>query len=152
MLGEDIGVRGRTIDDILTRARNGADVQISRGTMLLVDEAGMASTHQLDTLVQIAAQHGAVVRLIGDPAQLSAVNAGGALGLLARDTRAPELEEVVRFSDSDEREISSHCARASTPSSDGTRTVAASSEAAETNYSTHSCAITSPTPPPDRLR
>ncbi|AWK77067.1 hypothetical protein CBI38_37410 (plasmid) [Rhodococcus oxybenzonivorans] len=106
VLGEDIGVRGRTIDDILTRARNGADVQISRGTMLLVDEAGMASTHQLDTLVQIAAQHGAVVRLIGDPAQLSAVNAGGALGLLARDTRAPELEEVVRFSDSDEREIS----------------------------------------------
>lgn len=106
VLGEDIGVRGRTIDDILTRARNGLDVQINRGAMLLVDEAGMASTKQLDALVQIAADHGAVVRLIGDPAQLSAVNAGGALGLLARDTQAPELEEVVRFSDDDEREIS----------------------------------------------
>ncbi|WP_283569611.1 MobF family relaxase [Rhodococcus qingshengii] len=106
VLGEDIGVRGRTIDDILTRHRLGIDVQINRGAMLLVDESGMASTHQLDALVQIAAEHGALVRLIGDPAQLSAVNAGGALGLLARDTRAPELEEVVRFSDDDEREIS----------------------------------------------
>ncbi|NMM90651.1 hypothetical protein B2J88_41045 [Rhodococcus sp. SRB_17] len=106
VLGEDIGVRGRTIDDILTRHRLGLDVEVNRGAMLLVDEAGMASTHQLDTLVQVAAQHGAVVRLIGDPAQLSAVNAGGALGLLARDTRAPELEEVVRFSAVDEREVS----------------------------------------------
>ncbi|MDI9914080.1 AAA family ATPase [Rhodococcus sp. IEGM 1379] len=60
---------GRTIDDILTRAHNRVDVQISRGAML-ADEAGMAATKDLDTLVQIAAQHGAVVRLIGDPAQL----------------------------------------------------------------------------------
>ncbi|MBY6687470.1 relaxase domain-containing protein [Rhodococcus sp. BP-149] len=99
VLGEDVGVPGRTIASVLHRHSIGAETGIDRGTLILVDEAGMASTRDLDQLVALAAEHGAVVRMIGDSAQLGAVDAGGALGMLARETSAPELVDVVRFRD-----------------------------------------------------
>lgn len=102
VLGDEIGVPAHTIDNLITRHRNGVDLGIARGTMILVDEAGMASTHNLDELQSIADEHGAVVRWIGDPYQLSAVESGGALRLLATDTKAPELTEVVRFNNPEE--------------------------------------------------
>lgn len=77
VLGDDIGVPARTIESLLTRARKSGDTAIAPGTMLLVDEAGMAATATLVELQALADAHGAVVRWIGDPAQLSAVEAGG---------------------------------------------------------------------------
>ena len=59
----------------------------------------MASTRNLDWLASYARERGAVVRLLGDPAQLSSVEAGGALGLLAGDTDAIELTQLHRFHD-----------------------------------------------------
>ncbi len=99
VLGEDVGVPGRTIASVLHRHSIGTETGIDRGTLILVDEAGMASTRDLDQLVALAAERGAVVRMIGDSAQLNAVDAGGALGMLARETSAPELVDVVRFRD-----------------------------------------------------
>lgn len=99
VLGAEIGAPGRTIASLLTVAEHGGDLEIEPGTMLLVDEAGMASTHDLAALQAIAAEYQAIVRWIGDPHQLSAIGAGGALRLLAQDTSAPHLAEVVRFAD-----------------------------------------------------
>ncbi len=65
--------------------------QLQPGDLVLVDEAGMAGTRNLDWLTSYARERGAVVRLLGDPAQLSSVEAGGALALLAGDTDAVEL-------------------------------------------------------------
>ncbi|MFC8178724.1 MobF family relaxase [Rhodococcus sp. NPDC057297] len=106
VLGEELGVTGRTIDDVLTRHEHGIDTGITSGTMILVDEAGMASTHNLDRITRIAAERGAVVRLLGDPQQLAAVDTGGALRLIARESAAPELVDVHRFHDKEEAEIS----------------------------------------------
>ncbi|GAB2554759.1 MobF family relaxase [Nocardia heshunensis] len=106
VLGDDIGVPARTIESLLTRARKTGDLGIEPGTMLLVDEAGMAATANLAELQALADAHGAVVRWIGDPAQLSAVEAGGCLRLVAADTHAPELDTVVRFTDPDEAQAS----------------------------------------------
>ncbi|MEV0773557.1 MobF family relaxase [Nocardia salmonicida] len=106
VLGDEIGVRAQTIDSLITKAKAGVDVGITRGTMILVDEAGMASNFNLDALQTIADEHGAVVRWIGDPYQLSAVDSGGVLRLIANDTNAPELDEVVRFEDPAEAEAS----------------------------------------------
>ena len=66
--------------------------------MLLVDEAGMASTQNLAALVEIAKESGAVVRMIGDPHQLSAVGSGGLFNSACQITDAVELTEVMRFS------------------------------------------------------
>ncbi|MET9489984.1 MobF family relaxase [Nocardia sp. NPDC006630] len=106
ILGEEIEVPARTIDALLTIIREGGDAGLGAGTMLLVDEAGMANTHNLHKLQTIADHTGAVVRWIGDPAQLSAVEAGGVLRLISRDTLAPHLQEVVRFTDPDEADAS----------------------------------------------
>ncbi|WP_228819172.1 MobF family relaxase [Nocardia transvalensis] len=96
-LGDSIGVRGSTVARILTLAKYRLPTGITPGAMLLVDEAAMAATHDLDQLQRLAHQRGAVVRWVGDPHQLSAVESGGALRLVAADTRAPTLMSIVRF-------------------------------------------------------
>ena len=72
------------------------------GDLVLVDEAGMAGTRNLDWLTHYARERGAVVRLLGDPAQLTSVEAGGVLRLLAHDAGAVELTDLHRFTDPDE--------------------------------------------------
>ena len=65
--------------------------------MILLDEAGMAGTLNLDRLVALAAEHGATVRLLGDHRQLGAVESGGALRLLVNEVGATELTTLHRF-------------------------------------------------------
>jgi hypothetical protein len=66
---------------------------------VIVDEASLAGTFALDELVAPARDTGAKVLLVGDWAQLSAVDAGGAFHLPVRDRGdlAPELSDVRRF-------------------------------------------------------
>ncbi len=73
--------------------------QLRSGDVVLVDEAGMAGTLQLADLVHRANEAGAVVRLLGDPAQLTAVDAGGALRLLEAEVGAVHLDRLHRFTD-----------------------------------------------------
>ena len=79
-------------DDIAAR-------KLRPGQLVVVDEASLAGTFSLDELVSAAKGAGAKVLLAGDWAQLSAVDAGGAFGLLVRDRAelAPQLTEVRRF-------------------------------------------------------
>ncbi len=68
------------------------------GQLVIIDEASMAGTFTLDRITGHAAEVGAKVLLVGDPAQLSAVDAGGAFGMLARARDdVPQLAEVRRF-------------------------------------------------------
>ena len=69
------------------------------GQLVIVDEASLAGTFALDELVSAAKDGGAKVLLVGDWAQLSAVEAGGAFSLLVADRGdlAPELVDVRRF-------------------------------------------------------
>ncbi|TWE13064.1 conjugative relaxase-like TrwC/TraI family protein [Rudaeicoccus suwonensis] len=76
---------------------------LTAGQLVIVDEASLAGTMLLDQLATHAADVGAKVLLAGDPAQLAAVDAGGAFGLLFRDRNAhdddgaPELADIRRF-------------------------------------------------------
>ncbi len=69
------------------------------GQLVVVDEASLAGTFALDELVTAAGDAGAKVLLVGDWAQLSAVEAGGAFSLVVADRGdlAPELVDVRRF-------------------------------------------------------
>lgn len=71
--------------------------RIGSDTLLIVDEAGMASTADLDTLIAHALARGASVRLIGDDQQLASVSAGGVLRDLAERRDTVTLSTVVRF-------------------------------------------------------
>ncbi|MFF2485139.1 MobF family relaxase [Microbacterium sp. NPDC058062] len=68
------------------------------GQLVIVDEASLAGTVSLDRISSLAAHAGAKVLLVGDHAQLQAVDAGGAFGLLANERDdVPELVDVHRF-------------------------------------------------------
>jgi conjugative relaxase-like TrwC/TraI family protein len=68
------------------------------GQLVIVDEASLIGTFTLDSLVDQARLAGAKVLLVGDWAQLSAVDAGGAFAMLVHDRDVvPELTDVRRF-------------------------------------------------------
>jgi conjugative relaxase-like TrwC/TraI family protein len=81
------------IEDDVTRWR------LCRGQLVIIEEATLAGTFALDELVSAAGDAGAKVLLVGDQAQLSAVEAGGMFAALVRDRDglAPELSDVRRF-------------------------------------------------------
>jgi len=75
--------------------------------LVIIDEASMAGTLDLDGLTAQARDVGAKVLLVGDWAQLSPVNAGGAFRLVARDRDDPAtLTDVHRFQHDWERSAS----------------------------------------------
>jgi conjugative relaxase-like TrwC/TraI family protein len=82
--------------------------RLAHGQLVIIDEASLAGTFALDELVTAASDAGAKVLLVGDPAQLSAVEAGGMFATLVadRDGYAPELTAVHRFAADWERAAS----------------------------------------------
>jgi hypothetical protein len=71
---------------------------LNAGQLVILDEASLAGTLALDELATSANDAGAKLLLVGDDAQLSAVEAGGMFKTLAadRDGRAPTLVDVRR--------------------------------------------------------
>ncbi|MYS81040.1 MobF family relaxase [Embleya scabrispora] len=70
-------------------------------TLVLIDEAGMAGTLTLDAITRAHVAAGGVVRLVGDPQQLAAVESGGVLRHLQRHADSAELTSVWRFREPD---------------------------------------------------
>ncbi|MFI6984189.1 MobF family relaxase [Embleya sp. NPDC050154] len=70
-------------------------------TLVLIDEAGMAGTLALDAITRAHVAAGGIVRLIGDPQQLAAVESGGVLRHLQRHATGAELTSVWRFREPD---------------------------------------------------
>ncbi|WP_433504824.1 MobF family relaxase [Pseudonocardia halophobica] len=80
--------------------------QLSSDTLVVVDEAGMASTTDLTAIHTTVTQAGAKLLLVGDPRQLAAVGPGGALADLAEHGLRYQLAEVRRFTHPWERAAS----------------------------------------------
>jgi ATP-dependent exoDNAse (exonuclease V) alpha subunit len=72
---------------------------VGLGTLVVIDEAGMADTLTLDHVVTWCLDRGASVRLIGDDQQLGAIGAGGVLRDIAATHGALHLDTVMRFTD-----------------------------------------------------
>jgi conjugative relaxase-like TrwC/TraI family protein len=71
--------------------------RLQRGEVVVIDEAGMVASADLARLLSLINEaHGKAV-LVGDPAQLGAVEAGGLFRLLATDANTLELSNVRRF-------------------------------------------------------
>jgi conjugative relaxase-like TrwC/TraI family protein len=79
--------------------------RLRRGEVVIVDEASMVASRDLARLAQLANRAEAKLVLVGDHAQLGAVEAGGLFRLLA-DVNTVELAGVRRFSAAWERDAS----------------------------------------------
>lgn len=93
VLESEAGFPAGTLELVLRDAdRHG----LPRGSVVVLDEVGMVGTRQLARLARHAARAEAKLVLVGDPRQLAEIEAGGALGGLARRVGAIELLENRR--------------------------------------------------------
>lgn len=115
VLGADLGDPGITAEtlDMFLLAAQGAGgehlrerLTVEPGTVVLVDEASLAGTLALAQVLTITQAAGGSVRLLGDPAQLGAVAAGGALRLISEQAGAVGLTQIHRFRTTGEAEAS----------------------------------------------
>ncbi|MEN8602901.1 MobF family relaxase [Microbacterium rhizosphaerae] len=106
VLAEDLGIpTENTAKWWTTHLTRG--VSFAARQLVIIDEASLAGTLSLDRVSSVAAEAGAKVLLVGDHAQLQAVDAGGAFALLAHDRDdVPELVDVHRFLQSWEKNAS----------------------------------------------
>lgn len=65
--------------------------------LVIIDEASMVGTATLTELNRQAEAAGAKVLLVGDPAQLNSIDAGGFLGWMERNADVSMLDQVWRF-------------------------------------------------------
>lgn len=76
----------------LARTLQQPHTHVPQGGVLLVDEAGMIGTRQLLRLLTVARQRDCKVVLVGDPAQLPELEAGGSFAALTRLPSALHLD------------------------------------------------------------
>jgi conjugative relaxase-like TrwC/TraI family protein len=100
VLRDETGIPSATVAKLLHewRSRQPSDeYRLPPGTTLIVDEAGMLGTGNLDALTQLAASQQWRLVLVGDPRQLQAVGRGGMFDELCRTGRVHELATIHRF-------------------------------------------------------
>jgi conjugative relaxase-like TrwC/TraI family protein len=93
VLGREAGCGAMTLAKLL----DGAGTLPAPGATLILDEAGMASTPDLDRLVRLVRPHGWRLACVGDGFQLPAVGRGGMFAYWSETLPAIRLEEVRRF-------------------------------------------------------
>ncbi|MCV2449591.1 Ti-type conjugative transfer relaxase TraA [Paracoccus sp. DMF] len=89
------GIASRTIASVEHGWKNGRDMLTSRD-VLVIDEAGMVGTRQLERVLSHAAEAGAKVVLVGDPQQLQSIEAGAAFRSIHDRNGGVEIHEVRR--------------------------------------------------------
>jgi hypothetical protein len=97
------GIQSRTIASLEHAWGQGRD-QLGPQDVLVVDEAGMIGTRQMERVLSHARDVGAKVVLVGDPDQLQAIEAGAAFRSIAERHGAAEITEVRRQRDDWQKE------------------------------------------------
>src|SRR5689334_611182 len=89
------GIASRTIASLEHGWQQRRDLLTSRD-VLVIDEAGMVGTRQLERVLSHAAEAGAKVVLVGDPQQLQSIEAGAAFRSIYERHGGAEIGEVRR--------------------------------------------------------
>ncbi|WP_322418812.1 Ti-type conjugative transfer relaxase TraA [Mesorhizobium huakuii] len=89
------GISSRTIASMEHSWGQGRDLLTTRD-VLVIDEAGMVGTRQLERVLSHAAEVGAKVVLVGDPQQLQAIEAGAAFRSIHERHGGVEIGQVRR--------------------------------------------------------
>ncbi|RMC30106.1 Ti-type conjugative transfer relaxase TraA [Paracoccus alkanivorans] len=89
------GIASRTIASMEHGWAQGRDLLTARD-VLVIDEAGMVGTRQMERVLSHAAERGAKVVLVGDPQQLQSIEAGAAFRSLHDRHGGVEIETVRR--------------------------------------------------------
>ncbi len=80
--------------------------ELTAGSLIILDEAGMMSIPDIAAVLRRAAGHGCKVVLTGDTAQIPAIEGGGAMAMMSRQKGHVLLNEALRFGQPWERSAS----------------------------------------------
>lgn len=94
-LERDSGIQSRTIARMLMDLESGRFV-LDAKTVLVVDEAGMVGSRDLERLMGYVEDAGARLRLVGDAKQLAAVEYGNAFVEVSQRVQVSRLTEIMR--------------------------------------------------------
>ncbi|MCC6480335.1 MAG: Ti-type conjugative transfer relaxase TraA, partial [Sphingomonadaceae bacterium] len=89
------GITSRTIASLEHQWSKGRE-QLTASDVLVIDEAGMVGTRQMERVLSHAAKAGAKVVLVGDQQQLQAIEAGAAFRAIHERHGGVEISEVRR--------------------------------------------------------
>jgi Ti-type conjugative transfer relaxase TraA len=89
------GIGSRTLASLEHQWANDRE-RLTNKHVLVIDEAGMVGTRQLEHVVSEAERQGAKVVLVGDPEQLQAIEAGAAFRAAAERHGAVEILDIRR--------------------------------------------------------
>ncbi|PLP57119.1 Ti-type conjugative transfer relaxase TraA [Mesorhizobium loti] len=105
------GITSRTIASLEHGWQQDRDL-LSEHDVLIIDEAGMVGTRQMERVLSHAAEAGAKIVLVGDPQQLQAIEAGAALRSIHERHGGTEIGDVRRQRDDWQREATRDLATA----------------------------------------
>jgi len=117
------GIGSRTLASLEHGWREGRDVLSSRD-VLVVDEAGMVGSRQMERVLSAVRAAGAKVVLVGDPEQLQAIEAGAAFRAIVERVGSVEITQVVRQREAWQREATRELATGRTAEALGRYAVA----------------------------
>jgi Ti-type conjugative transfer relaxase TraA len=103
------GIASRTIASLEHQWSEGRELLTARD-VLVIDEAGMVGTRQMERVLAHAANAGAKVVLVGDPQQLQAIEAGAAFRAIHERHGGVEITEVRRQREDWQRNATRHLA------------------------------------------
>jgi len=89
------GIQSRTIASLEHQWAQDRD-RLSSRHVLVIDEAGMIGTRQMERVIAEAERRGAKVVLVGDPEQLQAIEAGAAFRAAAERHGSVEITDIRR--------------------------------------------------------
>ncbi|KQN04870.1 conjugal transfer protein TraA [Sphingobium sp. Leaf26] len=103
------GIASRTIASMEHSWAQGRDLLTSRD-VLVIDEAGMVGTRQMERVLSHAADVGAKVVLVGDPQQLQSIEAGAAFRAIHERHGGVEITQVRRQHEGWQQDATRHLA------------------------------------------
>jgi Ti-type conjugative transfer relaxase TraA len=89
------GIASRTIASLEHQWAEGREL-LGPSDVLVIDEAGMIGTRQMERVLREAEKRGAKVVLVGDPEQLQAIEAGAAFRSIAERHGSAEITDIRR--------------------------------------------------------
>jgi Ti-type conjugative transfer relaxase TraA len=103
------GIRSRTIASLEHQWAQDRDL-LSSKHVLVIDEAGMIGSRQMERVITEAEKRGAKVVLVGDPEQLQAIEAGAAFRSVVERHESIEITDIRRQQEEWQRSATRHLA------------------------------------------
>ena len=98
------GIQSQTLHSLLSDIERNR-LQIDSKYVIVLDEAGMVGTRQLHKLLGHIHEAGAKAVLVGDPAQLQPIEAGGLFRRISEETGYISLEDIRRQESHSDRDM-----------------------------------------------